>query len=175
MGKTHWWPNKTFRMCVRAILPGVESSAGAAKGVWPAHWMMPDVPNVCDPDLGEMDIMEMINGDGQSHGTYHWETTYPNKPCAYPDGHEQVSNLVTLAAGWNATFHEFSVERGTHHLAFAVDGVVYVNTSKPMFWTVPWYAILNTAIGGPWPGEPTPDTVMPVYHTIDYVRVATIP
>ena len=174
--KASWWPNTTFRLCVRAMLPGAETPTGAAQGVWPAHWMMPNVPN-CDPDLGEMDILEMINGNGQAYGTYHWQTTYPKKPCAYPDGHLQLSNYTTLRAGWNRTFHEFSVERGPEHLAFVVDGNVIVNTTgadpRPLFWSVPWYMILNTAIGGPWPGEPTEATVMPIYHTIDYVRVAT--
>ena len=32
--------------------------------------------------------------------------------------------------------------------------------------------ILNTAVGGPWPGEPTAETKFPLHHIIDYVRVA---
>ena len=47
-----------YRVCVRAVLPGTGSGAGA--GIWPAHWMMPaavaDVPppkQMCDPDGGE--------------------------------------------------------------------------------------------------------------------------
>ena len=54
---------------------------GAAQGIWPAHWMMPDV-EACWPDLGEMDILEMINGDGRVHATYHWEANYPAKNCS---------------------------------------------------------------------------------------------
>ena len=181
-GKANWWPNTTFRLCVRAMLPGAETPKGAAQGVWPAHWMMPDGsgtpdPFPCDPDLGEMDILEMIDGNAQAYSTYHWQTTYPKKPCAYPEGHHQLDNFTSLSAGWNSTFHEFSVERGSEHLLFAVDGTVILNTStalpRPLLWSVPWYVILNTAIGGSWPGEPTDTTVMPIYHTIDYVRVAT--
>ena len=56
-------------------------SDGAAQGIWPAHWMMPDV-EACWPDLGEMDILEMINGDGRVHATYHWEANYPAKNCS---------------------------------------------------------------------------------------------
>ena len=50
------------------------------------------MPNdeACDPDEGEMDIMEMINGDGTSYSTYHWQTTYPARNCSYPTGHEHV-------------------------------------------------------------------------------------
>ena len=32
--------------------------------------------------------------------------------------------------------------------------------------------ILNTAVGGPWPGEPDAQTKFPLYHYIDYVHVA---
>ena len=42
----------------------------------------------------------------------------------------------------------------------------------PEFYDVPYYMILNTAVGGPWPGEPTAQTKFPLYHYIDYVHVA---
>ncbi len=184
MGKGQWWPaNGTFRACVAAKLPG-HIGQRTAQGVWPAHWMMPDTPGYpktwCDPDLGEMDIMEMINGQGVVHGTYHWQTTYPSKPCSYPVGHLQQSSSAQLGAKWNETFHEFAVERGMGHLVFAVDNVVILNISTaspaptPLFWNEPWYMILNTAIGGPWPGEPTAETVFPIQHVIDYVRVSKL-
>ena len=32
--------------------------------------------------------------------------------------------------------------------------------------------LLVQAVGGPWPGEPTEQTKFPLYHTIDYVRIA---
>lgn len=42
----------------------------------------------------------------------------------------------------------------------------------PEFIDTHFYAILNTAVGGPWPGQPNADTQFPTYHRIDYVRVA---
>ena len=131
----------------------------------------------CDPDEGEMDIMEMIDGNGDSFSTYHWQTTFPKTNCSYPAGHEHVYAKATLPDGWEHTAHEWAVERGPSHVAFAVDGVVTLNSTassaaKPLFWDVPWYLILNTAIGGGWPGPPTPDTAFPIRHEIDYVRAA---
>ena len=82
-GKRSWTATteSSFRVCVSAILPGEgHGSAGAAQGIWPAHWMMPDTVG-CWPDLGEMDIMEMINGDGRVHATYHWNSNYPAENC----------------------------------------------------------------------------------------------
>ena len=42
----------------------------------------------------------------------------------------------------------------------------------PIFWDAEWYLILNTAVGGGWPGLPSSATVFPAYHQIDYVRVS---
>jgi len=126
-----------------------------------------------------MDIMEMIDGggtagDGAVYSTYHWQTTYPARKCAYPAGHEHVYASQRLAVGWNETMHEFAVERGQGHVAFALDGHVLLNASNASFFDVPWYLILNTAIGGGWPGPVTPRTAFPISHQIDYVRVARL-
>ncbi len=37
----------------------------------------------------------------------------------------------------------------------------------------PFFLILNTAVGGDWPGNPDETTVFPQYHEIDYVAVYT--
>ena len=69
MGKQSW--KGLTRACVRARLPGGEGGEGPRKdsaGIWPAHWMMPD-NKACWPSNGEIDIMEMVNGDGITHAT----------------------------------------------------------------------------------------------------------
>jgi len=40
-----------------------------------------------------------------------------------------------------------------------------------LLWPMPFYLILNSAVGGSWPGEPDANTVSPTLHQIDYVRV----
>ena len=40
------------------------------------------------------------------------------------------------------------------------------------FWNVPFYLILNTALGGGWPGSVNASTILPARHRIDYVRVS---
>ena len=123
-----------------------------------------------------MDIMEMVNGNGDYETTYHWQTTFPRTNCSYPKGHEHQYAHKALP-DWNTAFHEYAVERGLHHVAFVLDGQVMINITRggsspePMFWDVPFYLILNSAIGGGWPGEPNATTVFPVEHAIDYVRV----
>ena len=71
----------TFRLCVSAMLPGNADSAAASQGIWPAHWMMPN-DDSCDPDEGEMDIVEMVSGDGLAESTY-VPSTAPAPPVHY--------------------------------------------------------------------------------------------
>lgn len=59
-GKANWtWADGAYRLCVSAKLPGTEGKNN--DGLWPAHWMLPDEPWTCDPDGGEIDVMEMVN------------------------------------------------------------------------------------------------------------------
>ena len=137
--------------------------------------MMP-MDDTCDPDEGEMDIMEMVNGNSEYEATYHWQTTFPASNCSYPKGHMHQYTAKNLTDSWSSTQNEFAVERGTDHVAFALNGIVLINVTRnmsppPIFWDVDWYLILNTAVGGGWPGPPNASTVSPAYHEIDYVRV----
>eukprot|EP00466_Bigelowiella_natans_P004202 jgi/Bigna1/86262/estExt_fgenesh1_pg.C_90141 len=176
VNKASWsTDNGTFRVCISASLPGFSSEEGKAQGIWPAHWMMPEDKS-CDPDEGEMDIMEMINGEGISYSTYHWQDNWPNVTCAYPKGHQHIYGSKKLKKNWSQEFHEFAVERAATHIAFAVDGEVIMNSTATgqnvLLWPKPFYLILNTAVGGPWPGEPNEETISPVEHKIDYVKVS---
>jgi beta-glucanase (GH16 family) len=163
----------TFRACVSARLPG-SMEPGRAQGLWPAIWFMPD-DDACDPDEGEPDVLEMINGGGRGYATYHYETTWPAQPCQYPKGHAEITTNVSLAA-WNSSFHEFAMERATSYIAFVYDGVTILNSStsvhQPLLWNMPFYLIINTAVGGGWPGPPNASTVLPAEFVVDYVYVS---
>lgn len=161
------------RVCISAKLPGGGLNGtvghGAGAGIWPAHWLMPD-NGVCWPKNGEIDIMEMINGDGILHGTYHWSDT----TCG---ANSQKGGVISMPPNWASADHEYAVEYTMDYIAFVVDGKVYSNvtSSQATMYNVPWYVILNTAVGGPktWPGPVNPQTtILPTYHRIDYVRVA---
>ena len=99
-------------------------------------------------------------------------------PClvSYPVGHEQVHTGTAMPATWATEFHEYAMEHDKSHLAYVIDGVTVLNVSTddaaaPLFWPMPFYLILNTAVGGSWPGEPNATTTFPTYHVIDYVKV----
>jgi len=171
-GHRAWADSTAYRLCVSARLPG------GGRGVWPAHWMLPDngLSERC-LDEGEVDITEMINSDGQVYNTFHWMNSWPGQKCASYDAHHKSRVAVTqMPPTWSSEFHEYALERSAEHMAFVIDGRVMLNFTAgnigATFSHAPFFLILNTAIGGGWPGDPTMDTVMPLEHAIDYVRTA---
>lgn len=165
-GRLSW--RGRHRVCVAAKLPG--SGRGRGDGIWPAHWLLPD-NDACWPCNGELDIMEMINADGVLRGTYHWCL---NGTCGSGPTHKHEGYTIKLPSDWPRAWHEYAVEfDGRDVVHWAIDGMVYGRVSgAARFFDVPYYVILNTAVGGPWPRPPHEDTVFPSLHLVDYVRVA---
>ncbi|XP_065194525.1 beta-glucanase-like [Sycon ciliatum] len=156
------------RVCVRAMLPANRS------GFWPAHWMMPAVAEACWPGLGEVDILEMLNGDGGAHGSYHYSQYYADDKCS---GVQQTSTGVGVLGDrtFDGGFHEYAVEWSADKLTFYVDSRPYLSTYPTDKYNegvphVPMFLILNSALGG-WAGPVHADTAFPIQHVVDYVRV----
>mmetsp|Transcript_23765 Transcript_23765/g.47286 ORF Transcript_23765/g.47286 Transcript_23765/m.47286 type:complete len:272 (-) Transcript_23765:35-850(-) len=172
-----WRP--PFKACVKAQLPG-SGVDGQMDGIWPAHWLMPQNQS-CWPDLGEIDIMEQIDGQKEIYGTYHWN---PNS-TACSNHHDQAQSFVDVSDALN-TYHEYGVHVEANYIDFYVDnkkvGRVDSSTVGDKLETHPqldpttaWYMILNTAVSNKtvW-GEPVNDnTAFPVVHLVDYVKVLT--
>jgi beta-glucanase (GH16 family) len=128
------------RVCISAKLPGA-GGGGKGLGIWPALWLMPDTP-ACWPCAGEIDIVEMINGDGMCRGTYHWSRKNVS------GDNQQAGGMKRMAPDWGDTFHEFAVEfDGKSSVKFALDGEVYetvtaksrsAHRERAMFFDVPY-------------------------------------
>lgn len=165
------------RFCVRAKLPG--AGPGKSAGLWPAHWMLP-VDHSRECGYNEIDIMEMVDGDGTAYGTYWFWGNHSSPPGAGckgngapvrdgPSGSVKVPDYFT-------DFHEYAIEWTPLGLTFFVDQKPYKSqknvTKLPLnnhFW------LLNSAVGGAWPGSPNAETVFPAHHYIDFVRVSQKP
>lgn len=174
----------TTRVCVRAQLPG-GGGGGKGRGYWPAHWLLPTgCPKGCSRDTtgcsaAELDILEMVDGAGVAHATYH---SQPNCSVAPHDLHDGCSVHV---ADFGATWHEFAVEFSPTTARFYVDGQTVMDVPScartdprgircGAFFDVGYHLVLNTALGGPWPQAPDASTEFPGFHRIDYVRVAQL-
>jgi len=163
------------RFEIRAKLPG-------GKGLWPAHWLYPQnrdwemeqlmalaVTNKLEktipeerPWYSEIDIMEFLGHTNVIYGTLHYHTFEGLKKTS--------SGKLKSKANFTNEFHIYALEWEPDRIRWYVDDRMIHTTTNGIPHT-PHYLILNTAVGGKWPGNPTNTTVFPQNHDIDYVRV----
>lgn len=154
---------KYGRIDIRARLP-------FGQGLWPALWMLGDnISTVGWPECGELDIMEMIGGDGVNdrtvHGTAHWNA----------GGQASHSGTTTVPAGEKLAdeFHVYSMVWDQNSIRWLFDDVQYHSLSIGSLsaFHEPHFFIFNIAVEGDWPGPVGPNTTFPQYMSVDYVRV----
>jgi beta-glucanase (GH16 family) len=146
------------RFEIRAKLP-------TGQGLWPAIWMLPTRP-VWPP---EIDIMELIGSQpNRVVMSMHWG---PVPPGQYPWDIGQTANGDFWGPDFSQGFHTFAIEWMPGRLYWLIDDVVRLSVIRPEIPAEPMFFILNTAVGGDWPGSPDGSTVFPQFHEIDYVRV----
>jgi beta-glucanase (GH16 family) len=164
------------RFEIRAKLP-------AGKGLWPAHWLYPQNRNwqleytmsqaVAEgkerlipeerPWYSEIDIMEFLGHEPNVlYGTLHYYTFDGQK--------KSTSEKWTENVDYSKDFHLYVLEWEPDSMRWYIDGNL-IHTSVVGIPHTPHYLILNTAVGGAWPGSPDSTTQFPQYHDIDYVRV----
>ncbi|MDG1332458.1 MAG: family 16 glycosylhydrolase [Crocinitomicaceae bacterium] len=135
------------------------------QGIWPAFWMLgANIDQVSWPYCGEIDVMEHVNNEMAIHGTAHWHNggghTY--------DGNSAVVNPTN--------YQVYSIEWNDQEIRWFLNGNQYHylsianNTQSTGEFQLPFYLILNLAVGGNWPGYPDASTVFPTQLEIDYVR-----
>jgi len=150
---------------VRAALP-------YGKGIWPAIWMLGDnITTVGWPACGEIDIMELIGGQGLNdrtiHGTAHWSNS---------GAHAQFGNSISLSSGKFADeFHVFSIVWNQNSITWMLDDVVYntldITPAELSEFQENFFLIMNVAVGGNWPGSPDATSIFPQTMYVDYVRI----
>ncbi|WKZ70846.1 MAG: glycoside hydrolase family 16 protein [Melioribacteraceae bacterium] len=149
----------------------VKAKIPYGQGMWPAIWMLPtDWSYGGWPSSGEIDIMEHVNSGSEIHGSVHTEA-YNHRI-----GTQKTGQITIPDADDN--FHVYAIEWSEDKIDFMVDGQVYFtfnNDKKGDYKTWPFdkrfHLLLNVAVGGDWPGNPTPQTLFPKEMVVDYVRV----
>jgi hypothetical protein len=169
----------------RLQMPNV--TGGAAKGYWPAFWALgtPYRGNLWNwPMIGELDIMENVQGINNEWATMHCGTS-PGGPCNEKSG--IGGQRVCAGASCQAGFHTYAVEwdRSTNPNAmrFFLDGVNFHTVSQAQVPANVWadatnhgyFIILNVAMGGEFPaafgGGPDGGTQPGHPMVVDYVAV----
>lgn len=164
------------RFEIRARLP-------FGKGLWPAFWLYPQnrdwnmeqlmakavqegretsIPEE-RPWYSEIDVMEYLGHETNVvYGTLHYFTFAGEKKSS--------SGTWKASVDLSKDFHVYAVEWEPDEIRWYVDDNLIHSTRVGIPHT-PHYIILNTAVGGDWPGNPDATTTFPQSFDIDYVRV----
>jgi beta-glucanase (GH16 family) len=159
---------KTFEygtLAVRAKMP-------TGDGAWPAFWALGEDHETAGwPASGEIDVTEVVGKQKNvTHGTLHGPTV-DGKPFS-------VSGTQTLPADLSSDFHVYSATWTPTSVEFAVDDAVYARFTKDdvekhgrWVYDKPFYLLLNVAVGGDFPGNPSANSFWPQQMVVDWVRV----
>ena len=145
----------------------IRAKLQAAKGAWPAIWMLPEKAEW--PKGGEIDIMERLNHDHIAYQTTHSYYTHilgiKDNP---PHGGINKINLEE--------YNIYSVDIYPDSLVFAVNHrhtYTYprIDTDKegqfPFY--QPYYLLIDMQLGGSWVGAVDPKE-LPVEMWVDWVK-----
>ncbi len=152
----------------------VEIRAKLPKGVgtWPALWMLPVGDTYGGwPRSGEIDIAEHVGFDqNRIHSTVH--------TGAYNHKINTQKNFNALIKDASSDYHVYAVDWNPEYIEWYVDGKSFFrfdNEHKTVAewpFDIPYYLIMNVAIGGSWGGQKGIDKKLKsASMTIDYVRV----
>ncbi len=160
------------------------------KGLWPALWMLPASDAYGGwAASGEIDLMEIV-GDKPHEvlSSLHYGSGYPKRTLhtnVHPlPGNSSVSDWHVYAAEWEPgeiRFYVDDVLAATERFWWSCSktrdgaGLEARRASDLNPWPAPYdqpfYLLMNVAVGGDFPGVPTPETQFPAELVVDYVRV----
>jgi beta-glucanase (GH16 family) len=179
-----------LRVQGRLALPSVTGTA--AQGYLSAFWLLGSTfrpSHVYDPTLGELDIVEHINGRDPLGVLHCLPATGTGDPChEKPDNVGLVGTATCSPSGCLSGFHTFAVELHREcepeRIDWLVDGRVFfsVRQDQPGMDGATWerivgqsfFVILNQSIGGTWPGAPTPQTQPGSPLVVDSIAVSVL-
>jgi beta-glucanase (GH16 family) len=177
------------KLRVEASLQQPNVSGAAAAGYWPAFWMLGAAARPVGatnwPSIGEIDIMEDINGRSSVFAALHCGTA-PGGPCNENTG---IGSGERPCPGCQTGFHTYAMEYdrsvSPEQIRWYLDGTNYFTIDSTRVDATTWnnathhgfFIILNVAMGGGFPaafgGGPTSATAPGVPMLVDYVAVYT--
>ncbi|MFJ8094237.1 glycoside hydrolase family 16 protein [Streptomyces griseofuscus] len=185
--RTDFQPPAGGKLRVEARLQMPNVTGDAAAGYWPAFWMLgaPFRGNYQNwPGVGELDIMENVQGLNKTWATMHCGTS-PGGPCNETSGigNSTACPNTTCQSGFHTYTMEWDRSVSPEAIRFFVDGVSYQTVTANQMDAATWtnatnhgfFVILNVAMGGGFPGAfgggPTGATEPGHPMVVDYVQV----
>jgi hypothetical protein len=156
-------------------------------GYWPAFWALgaaarPAAANNW-PSIGELDMMEDVNGLSQHSSTFHCGVD-PGGPCDETNG---IGSGLQACSGCQTGYHTYSVivdrtNTSDEQLRFYLDGTQTYSIDQHQVDTATWqaavdhgfFAIFDLAIGGSYPDKvcgctsPSPATTSGAGMSVDW-------
>ncbi|MFE6170961.1 glycoside hydrolase family 16 protein [Streptomyces sp. NPDC056464] len=174
-----------LRVQSRIQMPNV--TGAAVRGYWPAFWMLgaPYRGNYWNwPSVGELDIMENVQGLNTVWSTMHCGTS-PGGPCNETTGigGSRACPGATCQAGFHTYAMEWDRSTSPEQIRFYVDDINYHTVRADQVDATTWtnatnhgfFVILNVAMGGgfvdAFGGGPDGATVPGHSMVVDYVQV----
>ena len=125
------------------------------------------------PLCGEMDIAENLGSEpNTSHATVH-AAVQGLTPDSWLSGAAATSTTPLVN-----DYHTYGLIWGPNAMSMSLDGRTYFTLSAAdmapvSVWNFnhPFFLLLDLAVGGWWPGNPTDATNFPATLSVDYVRV----
>ncbi|GGD95830.1 hypothetical protein GCM10011390_13250 [Aureimonas endophytica] len=131
------------------------------KGVWPAFWLM---GNAKPGFASEIDVVEYYGHDPSIfHTVWHiWREEW-GKP------NEGEGHMTKVPPGsLSDDFHTYGVDVAEDKVRFYFDRREIWSMKTPDEYKMPFYPLVNLALGSGWPIDETPN---PSYLWVDYVHV----
>ncbi|MEZ0092338.1 carbohydrate-binding protein [Streptacidiphilus sp. EB129] len=167
-----------------------QPNPGNGLGYWPAFWAMGSAARGVGatnwPSIGELDVMEDVNGLSQVSHTFHCGVD-PGGPCHETTG---IGSGLLACGGCQTGYHTYSVivdrtDTSAEQLRFYTDGTLQLTVDQsqvdPATWAAAvdhgFFAILNVAMGGAYPNaicgctSPGAATSSGAGMSVDYVAV----
>jgi beta-glucanase (GH16 family) len=177
-----------LRLESRIQLPDVTGAAAA--GYWPAFWSLGQPLRTGGqwPGVGEIDVLEDVNGQNLAYGTLHCGVS-PGGPCN--EGTGRGGSTACPNSQCPGNFHTYAIEWdrsvSPEQIRWYVDDQQYFAVDASQFDAQTWqnatghgiYVLLDLAMGGAFPngvaGGATPTAATEPGHPmlIDYVSVET--
>ncbi|MFF5038715.1 glycoside hydrolase family 16 protein [Streptomyces nigra] len=187
--RTDFQPPSGGKLRVEARIQVPNVTGAAAKGYWPAFWMLgaPYRGNYWNwPGVGELDIMENTQGMNTVFATMHCGTA-PGGPCNENSGigGKTTCSGTTCQAGFHTYRLEWDRSTSVEEIRFYLDGVNFHTVRAHQVDATTWanatnhgyFIILNVAMGGGFPdafgGGPDGGTQPGHSMVVDYVQVLT--
>lgn len=141
----------------------MRSKLPKGKGIWPAFWLLPS-PGGWPP---EIDIMEML---GHQSNKLYFTVHAPG--CNDPNcgGYSCCKSGSYTGPDFSQDYHTFAIDWTSGYITWIIDGVERFRSTQ----YIPqqeMFLVIDTYVGGDWPGQPDSSTQWPQYFYVDYVKI----